>query len=261
MPFYNVSAIVLRRISCGETDRIVTLFSREKGKISGIAKGSRKPASRLAGPTETMICARFQLAKGTNLDVITQAEVKESFPQIHSDLMRLAYASYMIEAADGFALEDEVNEGLFRLLMSSLYMLERLVEPETAARVFDLRLMRELGYEPVLDRCLRCGRPLGTAKAGFSPSSGGMVCRDCGYLPNDAVPISDAALDAMRRLIDARPASVRDIALNRSVLDELARAMGRYIRFHSERDLKTMQFLQTIKLGRRNEESDSSGDI
>ena len=91
---------MLHRLSFSETDRIVTLYTRERGKLSAIAKGARKPISRLAGATEVLTCGKFHLAEGKNLDIIAQVEVKESFPRIHADLNRIAYGSYLAELVD-----------------------------------------------------------------------------------------------------------------------------------------------------------------
>lgn len=160
MPLYTANAIVLRRIDFGETDRITTLYTRELGKISAIAKGARKPISRLAGATETLTYAKFQLATGKTLDVITQVEVRHSFPRVRSNLRQLAYATYLAELIERFVEEREPNADMFDLLLSSLYLLERLNDPEKIAHMFELQFMKLLGYEPTLDKCVRCRKPL-----------------------------------------------------------------------------------------------------
>lgn len=261
MPLYTVNAIVLKRINLGETDRIVTLLSREKGKIAGVAKGSRKAISRLSGASEVFTCARYQMATGRNLDVITQVDIRESFPRIHADLFRIAYAAYLIEVIDRFTDEDEHCPNLFDLLLSALFLMERPNDPEIVARMFDLQLMREIGYEPVLDMCLRCSEPLGDGKTAFSPSMGGMVCRKCGYMPDDAISLTDESRGAMIQLLNADASELEQMSVSRECLDQIARVMRWYVRFRAERDLKSMEFLQTIRLGRCNEESGNSGNI
>jgi DNA repair protein RecO (recombination protein O) len=261
VPLYTVNAIVLKRINLGETDRIVTMLSREKGKIAGVAKGSRKAISRLSGASEVFICARYQLATGRNLDVITQVDIRESFPRIHSDLFRIAYTAYLIEVVDRFTDDEEYCPNLFDLLLSTLFLMERPNDPEIVSRMFDLQFMREIGYEPVLDMCLRCSEPLGEANNAFSPSLGGMVCRKCGYLPDDSIPLSDESRNVMIQLLNADASELEQISISKTSLDQIGRAMRWYVRFRAERDLKSMEFLQTIKLGRCNEESGNSGNI
>src|SRR5690348_5575013 len=97
MRSYSTAALVLRRISFGETDKILTLYSRDRGRFSAIAKGARKPISRLSGATELLTLSKFGLAAGKSLEVVSQAEVRESFPLLHSDLQRLAHGLYLAE--------------------------------------------------------------------------------------------------------------------------------------------------------------------
>ena len=249
MPLYTANAIVLRRINFSEVDRIVSLYSRERGKISAIAKGARKPISRLAGATEVLTYGRFQFASGKNLDVLTQVEVKESFPRIHADLSCIAHATYLAELIDRFAEEDDVSPDLFDLLLSALYLLERPNDPEKITHMFELQFMKLLGYEPVLDRCVRCRAHLPEGEIYFSPSFGGTICRECGYLPEDAFPISRDAVESMQKLTIAGAREVEQMELSRSATDQIARAMRWYIRYRAERELKSLDFLQTLRAG------------
>ena len=255
MPLYTTNAIVLRRMNFSETDRIVTLYTREHGKIASIAKGSRKPISRLSGSTETLTYGKVALATGKNLDIITQFEVKESFPRIREDLKRLAYGGYIAELVDVMTEDRQPSMNLFDLLLSTLYLLERPNDPEKIARMFELKLMRQLGYEPALDECVRCRKPLPTCPdsfgAGdlfFSPSLGGMVCRECGPLPDDAIQIPQAAIEAMRKLLEADAPEVERMEIPDSTMDYIARVMRWYIRYRAEREIKSLDFLQALKV-------------
>ncbi len=254
MPVYTANVIVLRRINFGETDRIVTLLTREHGKISAIAKGARKPVSRLAGPTEIMTYSRMQLATGRNLDIITQVEVKESFPRIRSDLRKIAHATYLMELVDRMTEEHERNVDLFDTLLSSLYLMERPNDPEKITHMFELQFMRLLGYEPVLDKCVRRERgvvPMPPAdELYFSPSLGGLVCRECGPLPDDAIRIEPETVKIMRRLLVAEAPEVERMEIPPEVMDQISRAMRWFIRFHSEREIKSAEFLQAIRTER-----------
>ena len=249
MPLYNADAIVLRRIDFGETDRIVTLYTRQRGKIAAIAKGARKPLSRLAGATELLTHGRFQFAAGKTLDVITQVEVKDSFPRIRGDLHRIAHSTYVVELLDKFVEEHEPSLDLFELLLSTLYLLERRNDPERVVRMFELQFMKLSGYEPVLDECLRCRRPLPGGEVFFSPTLGGVVCRECGPLPDDALTISQEAVGFMRRLLVAEAPEVERMEIPPQVMDQIARVMRWYIRYRAERELKSIEFLQALKVG------------
>lgn len=248
MPLYTANAIVLRRINFGETDRICTLLTRERGKVSAIAKGARKPISRLAGPTEIMTYSRMQLATGRSLDIITQVEVKDSFPSIRSDLRKIAHATYLMELVDRMTEEHERNSNLFDILLSSLYLMERPNDPEKITHMFELQFMRLLGYEPVLDQCVRCQQPAPSDELYFSPSLGGLACRECGPLPEDAIQVIPETVETMRRLLAARAPEVEAMEIPPDVMDQVSRVMRWFIRFHSEREIKSAEFLQAIRM-------------
>src|SRR5947208_15843140 len=169
---YKAQAIVLRRISFGETDRILTLFTREYGKLSAIAKGARRSVSRLAAATEPLTHSRMLLAVGQNLDVLTQGEVREAFHEIRKDLTKISYASYFAELVNASVEERQPHQDLFDLPLSGFYMLERTDVPDLVARMFELQALRLLGYQPELRRCVRDAAPLQSPGIGFSPSRG-----------------------------------------------------------------------------------------
>src|ERR1051325_8250199 len=121
---YRVEGIVLRRLSIGETDRVVTLFTPARGKIGVVAKGARGPRSRLGGVTEPFTYLRALLAQGQNLDVLTQAESINPFTAIRKDLARVGYASYFVELIDAGTDERHPSRTLWDLLLGSLSALE-----------------------------------------------------------------------------------------------------------------------------------------
>ncbi|MFW6183624.1 MAG: DNA repair protein RecO, partial [Chloroflexota bacterium] len=117
---YRTEAIVLSRTDFGEADRLLTLFSREYGKVRAIAKGARKPQSRKTGHVELFMRTRFLIAEGRNLDIVTQAEMVEAYAQLRDDLVRTTYASYIVELLDRFTVEEDRNSQLYDLLSEAL---------------------------------------------------------------------------------------------------------------------------------------------
>lgn len=250
MALYTVSGIVLHRANFGETDRILSLYSRERGKIPCIAKGTRKPVSRLCGPTESLTYGAYQLAEGRNLHIVSQADVKNSFPRIHSDLGRVAYSSYISEMVDRLTEDHDCNREVFDLLLSSLYLLERPNDPEKIAHMFEIQFMTLLGYEPVLDCCLRCRCESSGDTAFFSPSMGGVVCRGCGPIPEDAISLPVKTLSAMRALSVADAHEVEKMQIPVLVNDGIARAMRWYVRYRMDGELKSAGFLESLRARR-----------
>ncbi|MCL5104280.1 MAG: DNA repair protein RecO [Armatimonadetes bacterium] len=246
MRTYTANSIVLRRIDLGEKDRILTVFTRELGKLSAVAKGARRPGSKLGGASEPFTYSRMFLAMGKELDVLTQAEIRESFPNTKQDIKSVAYGVYMLELVHAFMDERQPNSDLFDTLLSCMYVLEGGTDPEITARYFELQILSILGYEPRFDACLRCGRPDGREKIGFSPSVGGIVCNDCGVSPTDSiwVPVAIVSyVDALRR---TEPHKLKDLKFPRGARRDLAQLLKWHIRYRLEHDLRSVDFIDTI---------------
>lgn len=249
MPVYKATALVLHRINLGETDKIVTLLTREAGKLNAVAKGARRPTSKLSGATELFTYSRLLLAVGKSLDIISQCEIKESFPALRSDLPLLARATYLCELTDRLVEEREPNPEVFDLLLSALYLLRRArSNPDVILHAFELRLLAEQGYAPELERCVHCGRELEPQGIRFSPLLGGMLCVGCRYAEKDSAPIFPKTRDWMRRMLRAEPEELIDVEVPPDTEQELARCLRWYIRHRAERDLKSAEFLEVLRV-------------
>jgi DNA repair protein RecO (recombination protein O) len=248
MRTYTASGVVLRRIDLGEKDRILTVYTREHGKLSAIAKGSRRPGSKLSGASEPFAYSRMMLAAGRDLEVLAQADIKESFPNIKTDMRSVAHAVYFLELVDRFSEDRQPNPDLFDTLLSSLYVLESRTDPELAARHFELQVLTILGYEPHFDACLKCGRTIGRERIAFSPSLGGIVCNECGMAPNDAIWVPGAAASYVSALRRTQPNLVKDLKMPPGARHDVARMLKWHIRYRLERDLKSIDFIQAIEM-------------
>lgn len=245
---YAANAITIRRIDLGEKDRILTLYTRELGKLSAVAKGSRRPGSKLAGASEPFTYSKMYLATGRDLDVLTQAEVKESFHNTKADIKRVAYAVYLLELLNQFVDEREPNPSLYDTLLSTMYVLESGTDPELTARYFELHLMIEVGYEPNFGMCLNCGRPpSGRGKLYFSPSMGGITCPECGVPPSDAIEVSAAVATYVEALKETEPQNLKNLKFPPGAMRDLAAMFKWHIRYRLERDLKSVEFIEAIE--------------
>jgi DNA repair protein RecO (recombination protein O) len=190
MALYREQGIVLRTYKLGETDRIVHLLTQGQGKVRAVAKGVRRPGSKLGGRLEPFSHVDLQLYEGRDLDLVTQAELIVPFAEIRDDWVRSACASAMVEAADQLAQPEERSNPLFLLLLDGLRALAS--APRHPALVLDAYLVRlagVAGYEPSLDMCAACG--LSGAHPVFSIQAGGALCRGCA--PADARPLDPPA--------------------------------------------------------------------
>ena len=263
---YKAEAVVLRRHNLGETDKSVILFTRNQGKLSAVAKGARRPTSRISGATELFSHCVVMLAVGRNLDVITQCEVREPFLGLRADLNRFAAASYLAELTDSM-LEDRMPvPGLFDLLVESLRILDAGGAVLTTVCAFELHASRELGYEPSVSLCVRCRRAVlpseeaieangehlsrqtssaGTA-VGFSPSLGGVVCRSCLPRVKDTEKIDERTAVLAKQMLNRSPAECQKIQADDEALRLLGRLMRRHIECRTERRVKAAEFMEAL---------------
>lgn len=242
---YHTEAVILRRIDLGEADRVIVIFTPGRGKVETIAKGVRRITSRRAGHLEPLTRARLLLAQGRQLDVITQAEALDLFPNLRADLGRTAAGFYLAELVDRFTEPQQPNPGLYRHLVEGLKLLDLGQDPDLVRRYFELRLLDAAGFRPELHRCLECGRELEPTANYFSPASGGVLCPDCGGRNR---PVSVAALKVLR-FIQSAPAydQVARLRVRPGLMRELELLLRDYLRFLLERDLKSAAFLDGLR--------------
>ncbi|MGH9549012.1 MAG: DNA repair protein RecO, partial [Terriglobales bacterium] len=181
-PTYTLHAITIGSFHLGEADKILTLFSSERGLVRAVAKGARKPKAKMSGRSDVLNVNKLLLATGRSLDIITQAETIETFGALRKDLVRLSFALYYAELTQHFAqgVADE-SEIYFQFLTDSLRAQSQ--QKDDAAFLcleFELQLLQLLGYKPELDYCVACREPLTDfSLAAFHYEQGGIVCERC----------------------------------------------------------------------------------
>ena len=175
----RTEAIVLRQRPLGDADRICVLFSPTRGRIEAVAKGVRKPLSKLSGHVEPLSRARFGLAQGRSLYIVTDAQTLDSWSPLHDDVVRMTEALAMVELIDRSTDVDVSAGPLYQLLRGSLDSLAATSSPAAVRWWFTLRFLDQQGYQPELDSCVACRAELGPDGNGFSASDGGVVCPDC----------------------------------------------------------------------------------
>ncbi len=245
---YRTEALVLRRTDFAEADRLVTLYAPELGKLRVLAKGSRRPGSKLAGHVELFCHCSLLIAVGRNLDLIIQAQTISSFAPLRADLDLIAAAHYLAEFVDAFTAERIENQPLFTLLRGSLAMLAHARSPEILLRFFELHGLRLLGYDSEMERCVRCGREAAEAAlSAFSAYAGGALCADCARQEAPVIPVSPAALEVLGSLQARDAGIVNCLHVPPSVAREAAAVLRYHIRYVLEHDLKSSEFLNSLR--------------
>jgi DNA repair protein RecO (recombination protein O) len=182
----------------GEADRIVTLFSRDEGKIRAVAKGVRRSTSRSAGHLEPFTLTDILLAVGKELDIISQADTLESFRTVREDLELTTHAYYLAEMVDLLTEDRQENRAVYDILIGGLRALAEASDVRLVLIAFHLQLLEALGYRPELRECVSCRSAIQPDRNHFSALLGGVVCPMCGPREPTARAIGTSALKLLR---------------------------------------------------------------
>lgn len=249
---YRSEAVILRRQDLGEADRLITLYTPDQGKIRAIAKGIRRPGSKKAGHLEPFTRSRLLLARGRELDIITQAEAVAEYAGLRTDLIRLGQAAYAAELLDRFGVEENDTQALYLLMIDTLARLDSDPQPGNALRYYQVRLLDLVGFRPELQRCVNCGQDLQPVNQFFSSAQGGVLCPNCGPNQQDARPLSLGALKVLRHYQRNDYAEATRPSLSAAVSQELETTIESYLSHLLERELKAPAFVRQVRrLNRR----------
>ena len=255
---YQTQGVILKQAKLGEFDKIITIYTPDFGKLRAVAKGACRAKSKLGGNMEPLTHSLMLLAKGRNLDIVTQAQTINSFLALKNDLWRMACGLYVLELIDAFTIESGENHLLFELLLDSLHQLSEPDISETALRYFELHLLHYLGYRPQLRRCVTCDSPLKPVVNFLSPSKGGLICPACNSEENirheqieviarkPSFPLSVEALKVLRLWQSCDYATSRRVKVKPGLSRELEQALCEYIRYIVQRELKSLTWLKQL---------------
>ncbi len=246
---FRVEAVVLRHVDWGEADRLLTLYTLERGKLRAVARGARRIKSRKAGHLEPFTHVLLQLASGRDLPIVTQAETVDAYLPLREDLLKMALASYVVELLDRFTYEEEgdVPPGLFYLLTETLQRIVAGHASWTAVRYYEVRMLDFLGFRPHLFECARCGQEIRPVPQYFSFSQGGVLCPSCGAQEKMALPVSVEALKYLRHFQRSTYAQAARANPIPAVREEIEGIMHRYLTFLLERDLNSPAFIHRLQ--------------
>lgn len=233
MALYRAEGIVLRSIKLGEADKIISICTRERGKVRAVAKGVRKTQSRFGGRLEPMNHVSLMLYEGRQLDTITQVETVTTFKAVRSDLADLSVAMTMLEAVDQLSQPDQADGGLFTMLLGALKALEE-YESLLLLPAFLLKLLAHEGIKPELESCTICSEGDKSQLSRFERSLGGMVCESC----HRGRRISPESLTILRGILSGQLGAVLALPDSPHSL-AVAEVATKFFEHHFERKLRS----------------------
>ncbi len=244
MGLERTEAVVIGRHPLGEADRLVTFYTREFGRLTGVAKGARRPRSRFGSALELFTHGQllFFETERSQLVRIDHFDLLRPFLGVREELERLGQGAWVVECLARLTAERDPHAALYGLLIRTLQALEEISRPERAMLAFTLRAVDLVGYRLRLDRCLGCGGSPGPAPR-LDFSAGGLLCEVCAPLAGDSVPISHQALAALRQMRTLRWVELLVMPLSRPLEAEIVSALEAQVVRLMGHPLRTSRFL------------------
>ncbi len=251
MRAHPLTCLVLRKRDLGERDRIVTLLSRERGKLDAVVKGARKPGSKSSGASEVFTEARVQYSDGRSLGIVTQWDIVRPYAELRTNLGMLARAAYMCEVTERMVGEGEPCPETYDLLSAALTLLQMAHgDPDTVVRAFVVRLLGERGYGLSLDVCVRCGAALEPGRGlALSPALGGVLCVRCSPSAADRIRLDSDVMPALRDLAGASLERLAHLTLSPAAGNQTDRCLRACLRYRCESDIRSERFLSLVRDG------------
>jgi len=269
MSFKRTEAVVIKAINLREADKIITFFSRDYGKIQGIARGIRKIHTKYSGKLDlfnrvnVIFFQKLENPQQTHsLLRITQVDVVEVFPQLKNDFNKIIGASYIAEFLNKlFEDHDASHKPVYDLVCYTLRALAASQNIRAILPAFEIKLLAQLGYAPVLDRCTSCQQrrtgtlnhelpespPSPDSLPGFNFSTGGVLCQRCKRLKKGTLQITPQAVNMLQQLFKTEIMQIEAITLPPNLHQEIKTLLAGYIQYHLGIALKTDLFVQKLR--------------
>jgi DNA repair protein RecO (recombination protein O) len=252
MPLVKTTAIILRSRKWGDTDRIVTFYARNLGKIRGVARGARRQKSRFGAALEPFTLCQLNLFEkaGDALFRISHVDSVKSFQALRENLDLMASAARMVNVVNAVTPDGDPDPLLFDTLEQGLASLEQSEDPAFTALLFQIRLLGLTGFRPQTDQCASCGKTKLVGEPQFSPMAGGLVCLTCAaHQRVRCVALSRGSLSFLQRAIRLPPALVTRLRATGQVRSEVEDAIEGYVTVVAGKRLPPVDFLSSTSRG------------
>lgn len=238
----TVEGVIIKEYNLGESDKSFVIFTREYGKMRMAASGIRNYRSKLGGSGRFLQYARFTLKKGKSLCRVQECERLEGFSDLRKDLCALSIASYLAEITNEALPEEEPYEELFRLFLNTLHFLSK--HPKQGRyykAIYELRLVQLMGYRPILDRCVACGKTEGSFS--FSCKSNGLLCSTCG----GTIELPQELVKALRFVSEASMKEVFSVFASEHVTSAVSKVAEEYMVHILGKTPKSLPYLHQME--------------
>jgi len=244
----KTEGIVIKSFDYRETSRIVTFFTKDYGKITGILKGIRKDHKKFGSNVDKFSVNDlvYYHYRRSDLHLISQCDLCQFFFTIRQDYKKSLAANYSLELIDAIMAQEEVNAEVYQLLLNFLSVLETAKDIDKLVYIFQIKILQLSGFSPHLDSCVKCdNRIMGRSR--FSMTAGGLICSQCPTFETTFTFISKGAVSSILHIERSRWPHALRLGLTKAVRQELKFVLNNFLTHHLERYLKTSRYLMASR--------------
>ncbi|WP_156290702.1 DNA repair protein RecO [Oceanobacillus salinisoli] len=243
----KIDGIIMKTKDYGETHKIVTIFSKKLGKFTALARGAKKPKSRMAAVTQPFIFAQFFVYVNKGLGTIQQGEIIDSNRTIREDIVKTAYAAYIMELTDKLIEDDRIGAPyLFEQLQETMKYITENEESDIPIMMYEVKLYKKGGFAPTVDRCANCGSK--EAPFSFSVAEGGLLCLQCIHMDSEAIRLSNTLVKLLYILSEVSLERVNTISVKKENKDVLRQLLDTYYERYGGYYIKSRKFLGQLDM-------------
>ncbi|HEY8420477.1 MAG TPA: DNA repair protein RecO [Thermoclostridium sp.] len=245
MSYVRTRGMVVREVKVGEYDKILTVVTEDLGKISVSARGVRRGGNRYSAGTQVFSYCDWVLYKGKNTYILNSCDIIDSFYEIRQDMTLLAHAAQMLQLVHDTTFENHPAKDQLTVFIYALKALLNKRTPSLVFRVFALKTVQIIGFEPFVSGCCLCGtKEINDIR--FSFEHCGFVCEQCNTGLENVIPVKTGAAKAMIYVLCADPGKAFGFELSPDVLENFSEIVDRYIDDRLGKKYSKMNFLQEI---------------
>ncbi|WP_153733208.1 DNA repair protein RecO [Sporosarcina obsidiansis] len=257
----KIEGFIIKSIPYGETNKIVTIYTREAGKLTAMARGAKKPASRLAAITQTFTHGYFLIRASRGMGTLEQGELISSVRHIRSDLETTAYAGLVVELIDRLTETEQPNAGIFQLLQEAFHAMEEGYDPEAISLFVQWKMLPVAGIHPILHECANCGATEG--EFAFSFQQIGFLCHRCFSVDPYIIRLSPTQIKLIRTFFSVPLDQIGTLTLKKTTKTFMEKLISTIYHEQIGIYLKSRKFIEqlerTPELQRRKENPEEEG--
>lgn len=242
----QIEGIVLKSRDYGETHKMITIYTKQMGKITAIARGANKPKSKLSAVSQVFIQGEFLAYVTKGLSTIQQGQTTNSYRHIREDIVKTAYAAYIIELTDKLLDEKQPDAFIYNQLCKTLAWIDQNDTFMIPLMMYELKMFSKGGIAPVIDRCVVCGRT--ESFRSFSIQEGGILCEQCHTNDLRAIQLHPSLFKLLAIFLHVELERIGNISVKKENEQLLRRLFDQYYDEYGGFHLKSKKFLAQIDL-------------